>query len=319
MTQWFGHAVNMQRFMSAIQSGRLHHGWIFSGLKGLGKAHFAKEAARMLTDPADQYRSMIDNGSHPDIIMVARQPKEMPKEGQEVDPEGELKRNISVQQIRDLQKRLTTRPGLSSSRVVIIDAADDLERGGANALLKSLEEPPKGTYFLLISHASDRLLPTIRSRCQMLRFEPLGSADMAQAITNQHPGLGKADIAALIAAGSGSPGQALDFAGLDLAALETAMQDIISYGDPTNTIRTTLSSALSLKAAHPRYEAFLRRVPQVIAAFARSCDTMTLPVAINAWAEATMLASRATGLTLDKQSVVFQMGSLLASLQTHKQ
>ena len=63
---------------------------------------------------------------------------------------------------------------MSPWRTVVIDAIDDLEAGGANALLKNLEEPPPSTVFLLVSHAPERLLPTIRSRCRLLRFSPLG-------------------------------------------------------------------------------------------------------------------------------------------------
>ncbi|NWM20145.1 DNA polymerase III subunit delta', partial [Escherichia coli] len=72
-----------------------------------------------------------------------------------------------------------TKPSFSPRRVIVIDAIDDLERGGANALLKNLEEPPAGTIFLLVSHAPGRLLPTIRSRCRLLRFEALPDADVA--------------------------------------------------------------------------------------------------------------------------------------------
>jgi hypothetical protein len=73
----------------------------------------------------------------------------------------------------DLQPMFATSPSLSPRRVVLIDAVDDLERSGANALLKNLEEPPTGTIFLLVSHAPGRLLPTIRSRCRLLRSRAL--------------------------------------------------------------------------------------------------------------------------------------------------
>jgi DNA polymerase III subunit delta' len=96
------------------------------------------------------------------------------------------------------------------------------------------------------------------------------------------------------------------------------MASIIETGDRSNQTRTALADKLSLKAAQPRYEAFLRRVPQLIAEHARSRDAETVLPAIEAWEAANTLAARAIGLTLDKQSIVFQMGSLLASLQTHK-
>ena len=318
MTADIGHDANMRSFVAALEAERLHHGWILAGPRGLGKASFASAAARMLVDPDARYSSMIDNGSHPDIITVRRLPKEAAKEGEEADPDAELKRSITVDQIRAVQSKLTTRPGMADKRAIIIDAADDMERGGANALLKSLEEPPIGTYFLLVSHASDRLLPTIRSRCQILRFDPLSDADMEQALRSADADINEIDLPALVAAGGGAPGQALEFVGLDLGELENAIAAIIETGDRSNKMRSALADKLALKAAQPRYEAFLRRVPQLIAEHARRRHTGTAMQAVNAYQEANSLAARAIALTLDKQSVVFQMGSLLASLQAHK-
>ena len=318
MTEFVGHEAAWRQFASALDAGKLHHGWILSGPRGLGKAGFALRAAAALVDPAGQYESMIKRGSHPDILTVKRLPKEALKDGEEADPNAELKRSISVDQIRQLQAALTTRPGLSNKRAIIIDAADDLERGGANALLKSLEEPPVGTYFLLISHASDRLLPTVRSRCRMLRFEPLDHRDMSTALRQFAPELSAHDMDVYIRIGKGAPGQALDFIGLELSKLEDAMTSILNTGDRNNQVRSALAEQLSLKAAQPRYEAFLRLAPTLIADCARQLNVKDVVHATEAWAHASALASRALSLSLDKQSVVFEMGSLLASLQPNK-
>jgi DNA polymerase III subunit delta' len=318
-SQWIGHDANWAQFSAGLASGKLHHGWILAGPRGIGKAGFAARAAAALVDPDGQNTRLTQQRSHPDIIRLQRLPKEPPKEGEAPDPDAELKRSISIDQVRELQKALTTRPSMGPKRAVIIDAADDLERGGANALLKSLEEPPIGTFFLLISHASDRLLPTIRSRCQILRFEPLDDAQMQSALSSAALDLQPSERDFLIRAGAGSPGQSLDFAGLNMAEIESAMDNIINDGDPGNKLRHQLAEALALKAAQPRYEAFLRRVPARIASYARlQAATNTLP-AIEAFHAAEQLAARAIGLTLDKQAVVFQMGSLLASLQNPKQ
>jgi DNA polymerase III subunit delta' len=318
MTQMIGHDSNLAQFNAALSAGKLHHGWILAGSRGLGKAHFARNVARLLVDPINQYATLIDRGTHPDIITISRLPKEPPKEGEEVDANAEKKRNIGVDQIRSLQSRLTTRPGLSDKRAIIIDAADDMERSTANALLKSLEEPPVGTYFFLVCHASDKLLPTIRSRCQLMRFEPLHDADMARALRTHLPDISDHNLNALVRVGAGAPGHALVFADLDLARLEDCMKAIIESGDPQNTDRSALAQELSLKAAQPRYEAFLRRAPHVIAEHARNTEASEVAPVIDAWHAASNLAGRAIGLTLDKQSVVLQMGSLLASLQAHK-
>ena len=318
MSILFGHDDAWRQFSSALNGGKLHHGWILAGPRGLGKAGFALRAAAALVDPDSQHRNLIERGSHPDIIIIKRLPKEASKEDEEPNTSGELKRSITIDQIRRLQASLTTRPGLSDKRAIIIDSADDLERNGANALLKSLEEPPVGTYFLLVSHASDRLLPTIRSRCQMLRFEPLGDADMALALAAAAPQASSEDIATLVRTGNGAPGQAIDFIGLDLGKLETAMTSIMQTGDRSNALRSGLAEQLALKSAQPRYEAFLRLAPSVIAEQARQREASDSLSAVEAWRAASSLANRAIPLSLDKQSVVLQIGSLLASLQPHK-
>ena len=108
-------------------------------------------------------------------------------------------------------------------------------------LLKNLEEPPAGTIFLLISHAPGRLLPTIRSRCRLLRFDPLDDAAMAGVLRDALPECDAAEIAALVKAGQGSPGRALGFAGLELAKLDEAMAAIARDGDPGNARRAKLA------------------------------------------------------------------------------
>ena len=317
MNNYVGHDKAWKQFATACDSNKIHHGWILAGPRGIGKSAFALRAAAMLVDPENAYASMIARGSHPDILSVKRLPKEALKEDEDIDDVTEFKRSITVDQIRGLQQSLTTRPGLSNRRAIIIDAADDLERGGANALLKSLEEPPVGTYFFLISHASDRLLPTIRSRCQILRFEALSDADMASVLQRAAPEVGADELQALIRLGNGTPGQALDFLGLDLQEIEDAMLSILRTGDRDNALRNGLADKLALKAAQPRYEAFLRRAPSLIAEYTRKLDAAQVSNGVIAWEDASGLAARAIALSLDKQSVVFQMGSLLASIQAH--
>lgn len=318
MKNYVGHDRPWRQFSAACDNDKVHHGWILSGPKGIGKSAFALRAASLLVDPDNAYGNLIARGSHPDILSVRRLPKDAAKDDEDVSDATEFKRSITVDQIRKLQQALTTRPGLSNRRAIIIDAADDLERGGANALLKSLEEPPIGTYFFLISHASDRLLPTIRSRCQILRFESLGDADMADILQRAAPEASMSEIHALVRLGNGTPGQAMDFLGLDLKEIEDCMMSILRTGDRDNALRSGLAEKLALKAAQPRYEAFLRRAPALIAEHGRTLEAAQFKQTVDAWEAANGLAGRALALSLDKQSVVFQMGSLLASIQAHK-
>ena len=324
MTLPVGNDAAHAAFAAAMSGDTLHHAWLFAGPEGIGKATFARAAAmRLLADAAapgtlppgfdvpehHQTRRLIGAGSHPDYRELKRLPKESDKTGQE------LARSIPIAQVRALLPMFAMKPSLSPRRVVLIDAIDDVERPGAsNALLKSLEEPPAGTIFILISHAPGRLLPTIRSRCRLLRFDPLGESDMAR-IVREH--LGKADdaeVAALVRAGAGSPGRALGFAGLDLAALEAVLAAIAQDGDRSNARRVKLAKALALKAAQPRYEAFLDRAPAFIAESARDRRGERLRVALDSYDAARALSASARGLSLDAQGTVYEMAGLVATL-----
>ncbi|RHW16527.1 DNA polymerase III subunit delta' [Sphingomonas gilva] len=332
MTIIRGQDTALAQFRAAMDSGALHHAWLIAGPEGSGKGTFARIAAlRMLAEAQDAdglprgfqtpsshpAAHLFAAGSHPDYRLLDRLPadaKERARPRAEWDPEGKLARNVSIDQVRALQPLFATAPSLSRRRVVVIDSIDDLERAAANALLKNLEEPPQGTVFLLVSHAPGRLLPTIRSRCRLLRFAALDDDAMAAALRAHDPSLPDDRIAALIKAGEGSVGRALHMAGLDLAAIDAVLADIARSGDPTNAQRIALGRAVSGKAAQPRYEAMLDRAPGFIAREARSRRGQPLAEAIAAWEAARALAASALPLNLDPATVAFEMGGHVARL-----
>ena len=321
MTPLFGHDAAVGFFRDSLDSGRLHHAWLISGPEGIGKALFAAKAAlRVLAagqgsletpglDVADDHPAarLVAAGSHPDLMALERLPKEN-------SSSGELARSISVDQVRSLQRLFSTTASFSPWRVVVIDAIDDLERNAANALLKNLEEPPPHSLFLLVSHASERLLPTIRSRCRQLRLSLLDDDAMTSALRTALPDAEEAEIADLAAAGHGSPGRAIAFRGLDIAGLDRAMEAIVREGDRTNARRVALAQGLVSKSAQPRYEAFLARAPSLIASVARERRGRDLAEAIALWEKAQSLASSARGLSLEPESVVFELAGMLAAL-----
>jgi DNA polymerase-3 subunit delta' len=332
MTSLLGHDAQAAAFLGAMRSERLHHAWLLTGPRGVGKAGFAKAAALRLlaeaagpgaggqgldVDPEHRIARLFAAKSHPDFRLVER---EVWKKPDEVIPLDERKgdeavaRNIKVIQIRWLDRVLSVAPSLSKRRAIIIDSADDMERGAANALLKSLEEPPAGTVFFLVSHMPGRLLPTIRSRCRMLRFAPLSEEQMRVVLRREMPEADGQEIEALVRAGEGAPGQALRFAGLHIGALQEALETLARTGDPSNTTRSSLAKSLALKAAQPRYEAFLERAPAFIAAQARNARGEALDRALDLWAKARDLAGSAIGLSLDQQATVFQLGTYVAAL-----
>lgn len=321
MTPLYGHDAAVAAFRDSLDSARLHHAWLLSGPEGVGKALFAEKAAlRVLAggqgaveaeglDVPDDHPAakLAAAGSHPDLMRLERLPKES-------SATGELARSITVEQVRGLQRLFSTTASLSPWRAVIIDSIDDLERPAANALLKNLEEPPPHSLFLLVSHAPQRLLPTIRSRCRQLRLSTLDAAAMTSALRQAAPDADEAEIAELARAGQGSPGRALAFRGLDIAALDRAMEALARQGDRTNEKRSALAQSLCLKSAQPRYEAFLARAPSLIATEAKTRRGAALADALRLWERAQALASSARGLSLDPESVVFELGGMLASL-----
>jgi DNA polymerase-3 subunit delta' len=307
-------------FLGAWQAGTLHHAWLLSGPKGVGKATFARAAAtRVLAEaagrpvelpgletPADhRIAHLVAAGSHPDLRVLER--LENPKTGA-------MSRNISVDQVRGLGDLLGSTPFLSPWRAVVIDSADDLEKSAANALLKMLEEPPANCVFLLVSHAAGRLLPTIRSRCRRLDFGPLDDDAMTSLLETQLPKLSAAERSAVVARAGGSVGRALAYAALDLTKLQDAAMKILRDGDPTNARRTDLAIELGRKGAADRYAAFLDLVPSLIAARARGLNGRELGRALDAYAQSRELAALAPRVSLDPASTVFQLGGILASV-----
>lgn len=313
MNSVVGHDPARREILNAALSGRLHHGWILAGPPGIGKAALAREIALCLLAGEEECGAVTEShpaarlfaaGTHPDYAELRRLERDS----------GELARNIGVDQVRGLSRLLSTAPSISRRRVILIDAADDMERSAANALLKNLEEPPRDTIFLLVSHAPSRLLPTIRSRCRMLRLAPLTDADMTTALRLVAPEMSEPERVDLVRVAEGSPGRALALSGLGLAAMMDTLTRIAESGDPANAERIALARLLAPKAARPRFEAFLERVPGFLAARARERKGAALTVAIAAWEEARDLAGQAIPLSLDPTATVFELCGKVALL-----
>lgn len=313
MTRIIGHDAVRAEIGQAAASGRLHHGWILAGPPGIGKASLAREIALGLLagekgagQVADSHPAarLFDAGTHPDYVELSRLEKE----------NGDLARNIAIDQVRGLARLLSAAPSISRRRVILIDSADDLERNAANALLKNLEEPPKDVVFLLVSHAPSRLLPTIRSRCRLLRLSALDDAQMERALAQAMPDMPAEERSTLIRVGEGSPGKALSLSGLGVSEMLETLRRIATTGDRDNRERLALAKALAARPARPRLEAFLVQAPAFIAGQAKSRSGPALASAIEAWEQARDLASGAMLLSLDPSATVFELCSHVASL-----
>ncbi len=211
-----GHEAAEAAMQAAWRSGRLAHGWLIGGPAGVGKATLAWRFARFalaggtMPEPGQSLFRQIASGAYPDCRLVRRSydMKRSPPR---------FRSEIAVDDVRALGPFLRQTSVMGGWRVVIVDAADEMNPHAANALLKLLEEPPPRALLLLVAHA--RLLPTLRSRCRKLQLRPLTEEQMAAVLNAQCPELDAAERASLARLADGCPGRAVDLAeagGLDL-------------------------------------------------------------------------------------------------------
>ena len=309
---YIGHEAAWREWRSAMSGERMHHGWLLSGRRGVGKSAFAMAAARELVAEVGIPQPA---GDHADILYLTNLPKDddHAKKRDEGKPH-ELKRNISVEQIRRMQQRLNTRPTLGARRVVIIDPADDMEKGASNALLKSLEEPPVGTFFMLIAHRAGQLLPTIRSRCRILTFPEVGEADMQAILAREAPKAEPAMRDAAIAAAGGSPGAAIDFVELDLGPMHQLMRRITLQGDPDFSLRGQLADAMGARPSRPRQLAAIELARAVVTDRMRDVERAAIPALVETHADLVRLAGQAPTYNFDPGLLVMEIGTLLTHL-----
>ena len=299
------------QWRAALAGPRMHHAWLLAGKRGLGKSRFALAAARELVG---QGGPVPGSGEHPDIIRLTHPPKD-DKEAAKRD-EGkpyEVKRNIPIDLVRAMQHRLTTRPTLGDRRVVIVDPADDLEKNAANALLKSLEEPPAGTFFLLVAHQPARLLPTIRSRCRLLRFAALPDREVEKLLVAAAPEADRATIAAAVAAAGGSPGIALQFVEMDLGRIADLIRQLLAGGDPDFALRGKLAAEIGSRPDRERVQAILELARAIVAELAPRTDRAVLPGLVGLHAELVALAGQVPVYNFDAGLLAMEIGTLLAS------
>jgi DNA polymerase-3 subunit delta' len=222
-----GHREEGALLAGAYRAGRLHHAILLTGPLGVGKATFAFRLAHHLlkypkaagasetledADVASSLFRQIAGGSHPSILHLTRPFDDKRKVFRTV---------ITVEEIRRVNRFLSMTSHDGGYRIVIVDPADDMNTSAANALLKSLEEPPARTIFLLVSHSPGRLLPTIRSRCQAVRLKPLDSGSLQAVLRMLETDLptGPAALAVLAERAEGSARTAIlltQFGGLEI-------------------------------------------------------------------------------------------------------
>ncbi len=254
----FGHEAAQKRLMDDFASGKLAHGWLITGPQGIGKATLAHRFARHILsglapesiDAENPVYLRMAAGSHSDFLVIE------PAFDTKKD---EFARDINVDQAREIPGFLSMTPGEGKWRVVIIDAVDQLNINGANAILKILEEPPAQTILLLISHNPGRLLPTIRSRCRLLALNSLAQEQYRQVILNVAPEISRGDANILGNLTGFSPGIAIGLHELGAIELYNKMVELL-LTLPDLNLQKTLSFAESISSGsqHANWKLFTR-------------------------------------------------------------
>ncbi|GAM06769.1 DNA polymerase III subunit [Novosphingobium sp. MBES04] len=309
---FWGQDAAWQEWMRALGSQRMHHAWLLAGARGLGKKAFARAAASELVGHLPG--SEIDAEAHPDIHILTPLPASDDDAKKKADGKPyQTKRNISVDQVREMIRKLATRPTLGDRRAIIVDPADDLEKGAVNALLKVLEEPPAGTYFLLLAHQPGRLLPTVRSRCRVLRFAPLNEDALGAMLVREAPEADEAARQAAIRAAQGSPGLARTFVAQDLGAIHDLMVRILQNGDRDYALRGGLSREMGMRPTRDRQLAAIELARAVLLAqLGETIGHQQLAI-IEAYQSLSQLLVRAPTYNFDAGVLIMEIGGLLAS------
>jgi DNA polymerase-3 subunit delta' len=252
----FGHGEAERALLEAYQSTRMPHAWLIGGSPGIGKATLAYRLARFLlahsdpkspavqaatslaVDPDNPVARRIAAQAQGDLLVLERTINEQT---------GKLYTVIRVDDVRRSVAFFGSTAGEGGWRIAIVDAVDDLQREGANALLKVLEEPPARTLLLLVSHAPGRELPTIRSRCRRLLLRALDTTDVRRAVAAATGrDAGEPEVEQASAAAEGSVGRALRFLDGPALALRQRVLDLFAQlPNPDPRALHALGDALS--------------------------------------------------------------------------
>jgi DNA polymerase III subunit delta' len=343
-----GHDEAERTFLDAWSSGRLAHAWLICGPRGIGKATLAYRMARfalsqpndadqgasLFGDPDTQSDTLQMSGEHPVFRRISAQGHgdfRAIERAWADTKKSKRKASISVNEVRGIGSFLRLTPAEGGWRVVVIDAADEMNRNAENAVLKVLEEPPQKALIFLVSHNPARLLPTIRSRCRRLDLSPLPAQTVSTLLTRYRPDLSSSDTGPLSVLADGSIGRAIELAnagGLDLfrnliGVLATmpkmdinmahALSDATFKGEGFRTVADLLTwwlARMVTVTAKDGWAQVQEIVPGEHAIADRLCASAGLDQWVEVWEKIARLFERADAVHLDKKRTV--LNALLA-------
>ncbi len=297
----FGQDAAQAAFLDALGSGRLHHGWLITGPRGVGKATLAwKIAAHLIATPPDDGGGLF--GAPPPATSLELDPDHPVARRMQAGSEpglfvlrptvnektGKLRSEIVVDDVRRLHAFFGLSATEGGRRVVIVDAADAMNISAANALLKMLEEPPKDAVLLLVAHQPARLLPTIRSRCRELRLAPLGTEDMAAALAQAEIAVDNPTAVAALSGGSvGTAVRLIEGEGLGLYGALVKLAGSLPRMDRAQAL--ALAEHAGARGQEARLDMMLDLIDLFLARLARTGATGTPPGDQAAQGEATLM------------------------------
>ena len=284
-----------------------------SAPEGAGKATFAYRAARRLlgaapdpafgplgSQPQDPVCRQIMALAHPDLLVLQRESED-----------GKPRRTIPVDEARALSEFFAKSPASAPWRVAIIDAADDLNANAANAVLKTLEEPPDLGVLLLVSHAPGGLAATLRSRCRRLRFDA-PAPDVATPWVAGRAGIGEDAARRLLAMAQNAPGRAWRLAAAGALAVDDEARVLLSsFPKMDEAAVSALAESFRPPAGAEKFNLFFNRLADNIHQMAWAAATTGEGRGLEPWAEAwayvTALPGSVEALNLDRADAFLTM------------
>ena len=292
-----GHDTAFRNVIDAHATNRLHHAWLLTGPKGIGKETLAyRLAAALLAGCQDHVTEndptarQIAARSHPNLLTIDRPWDEKSKRHSSIIP---------VSEVRRTQAFFGMTAGEAALRICIVNGAEDMNVSAANALLKILEEPPPRSIFLVVSHAPGRLLPTIRSRCRRLAVSSLSDGEVGD-VVERLAGKRIPNVAAM----NGNPRRALEVATQGEHA--TAAEFFEAARAANWQVAHSTADRLSPRAAERSFELFLEMVRESIGKTVRAAPQRAASYA-DAWSWMEESVSEAQAFNLDRKQLVLDL------------